>query len=345
MTWIPGPSTMFSFIRTLYLPVLSTFRMICYPINVVVAFVCNSLLGWKPTKSDVQGPCQSSLSGPNTVASAAANDLPIHPAHVKVIQTCRYYPPGVSEIIGRGGESFIGLVDESTVLKYPCVPGDRESIEIEAELLAILGDHPRILASKGLNEYGLMLQYAPNGNLYERVTSELASSFDQKLRWCKQAAEAVKYIHEKRIIHCDINLRNFLLDDNHDLLLADFQGMLKSTHGETVLDGLSRECSKSFMPRIHGDFADVKTDLFALGSAVYFIMLGHEVFPELDSLEDDEQIASRFQSGQFPTDSHACSKITDKCWRQLYESAEDILFDISQVQASKGEGSENQDIN
>ncbi|KAF3492228.1 eukaryotic translation initiation factor 3 subunit I [Arthroderma uncinatum] len=231
-------------------------------------------------KSDVEELHQSSLSSPGPVAPPAANDLPIHPAHVEVIQVSRYYPPGVSKIIGRGGESYIGLIDESTVLKYPCIPGNREGIEIEAELLAILGNHPRILSLKGLNEHGLLLQYAPNGNVYDRVLSEPVIPLDQKLCWCKQAAEAVKYIHEKGVIHCDINLRNLLLDDNLDILLADFQ-----------------------------------------------------VFPELDSLDDDEQIASRFQSGQFPTDSHAYFKITDKCWRQLYESAEDIILDISRERA------------
>lgn len=110
--------------------------------------------------------------------------------------------------------------------------------------------------------------------------------------------------------------------------------MLKSPHGKTLLDGLSKECTKSFMSRSHGDFADVKTDIFALGSAIYFIMLGHEVFPELDTFNDDEdeQVALLFSNGDFPTDDHACSTITDKCWRQAYESAEDIIQDISQIQ-------------
>lgn len=105
--------------------------------------------------------------------------------------------------------------------------------------------------------------------------------------------------------------------------------MLKSANGETLLDGLSRECSKSYMPRCHGDYACVKTDLFALGSAIYFIMTGHEVFPELDSLEDDEEISLRFQNGVFPIDSHCCSHITEKCWKQEYKSADDIVSDIS----------------
>jgi hypothetical protein len=32
---------------------------------------------------------------------------------------------------------------------------------------------------------------------------------------------------------------------------------------------------------------DAKTDIFALGSAIYFIITGHEVFPKLDSVEED----------------------------------------------------------
>ncbi|EEQ32112.1 conserved hypothetical protein [Microsporum canis CBS 113480] len=214
--------------------------------------------------------------------SGSASDLPSAPANVEIVVIHGYYPPGVTEIIGRSSGSFIGRVNESTVLKYPSIPGDYERIKIEAKLLAILGDHPRIISSKGLNEHGLALQYTRNGNLYEHITSKHATiSLSQKLSLCKQASEAVKYIHEKRVIHCDINLRNILLDDNFNIILADFQGMLKSPHGETLLDGLSRECTKSFMSRSHGDFADVKTDIFALGSAIYFIMLGHEVFRNL----------------------------------------------------------------
>ncbi|KAM5439833.1 Phosphorylase b kinase gamma catalytic chain, skeletal muscle/heart isoform [Microsporum ferrugineum] len=214
----------------------------------------------------------SSLSNTtNTDVSESASDLPSAPANVEIVVIHGYYPPDVTEIIGQSSGSFIGRVNESTVLKYPSIPGDYERIKIEAKFLAILGDHPPIISSKGRNEHGLALQ---------------------------------------------------------------FQGMLKSPHGETLLDGLSRECTKSFMPRSHSDFADVKTDIFALGSAIYFIMLGDEVFPELDTFNDDEdeQVALLFSNGDFPTDDHACSTITDKCWRQAYESAEDIIQDISQIQ-------------
>lgn len=255
-------------------------------------------------------------------------------SNVEIVHIHRYYPPGVSEIIGRGGESFIGVLDESTVLKYPCIPGNDESIKTEARLLKVVGSHPRIIAFGGITEHGLVLQRALNGNLKDYMVTQPDISIDRKLQWCKQAAEAVSFVHGKDVIHCDINLRNLLLDQNLDLLLADFQGMLKSIDGKVILDGFSRECSKSYMPRPHGDYACVATDIFALGSAIYFIMMGHEVFPDLDDHEDDEQILSRFQNGIFPNDNHACYEITEKCWKQQYQSASEVVSDISKIQAS-----------
>ena len=70
--------------------------------------------------------------------------------------------------------------------------------------------------------------------------------------------------------------------------------MLKSVDSNILLDRLSRECLKSYQPRVYSDYTCVETDIFALGSAIYFIMTGHKVFPELDSLEDNEEILSRF---------------------------------------------------
>ncbi|KAH7318939.1 kinase-like domain-containing protein [Rhexocercosporidium sp. MPI-PUGE-AT-0058] len=219
-------------------------------------------------------------------------------SHIEIVEVHRYYPNGIKRIIGRGGENYIGVVDESTVLKYPCIPGITSNLRAETQLLEILS----------LNDVGLRLEYAVNGGLDGYIKANPATSLDQRLRWCKQAAEAVKYSHKKRVIHCDINLRNLLLDGNLDLKLADFQGMHKSCDGN------------SFLPRAHGDYADVETDLFALRSTIYFIIIGHKVFPDLDS-DMDEEIEHRFRRGQFPVDLQFCSAITRKCWAQAYCSA------------------------
>ena len=58
-----------------------------------------------------------------------------------------------------------------------------------------------------------------------------------------------------------------------------------SLDGTILLNGLSSENVKSSIPRSDPNYADQKTDIFALGSAM---MTGHEPFPELDPFDDDE---------------------------------------------------------
>ncbi|KAL3480338.1 kinase-like protein [Aspergillus californicus] len=256
------------------------------------------------------------------------------PLNTSIAFSREYYPPGVSEVIGYGRLCFIGYVDGSgTVLKYQKHPEKEEHIlQIEAQLLEVLGNHPRIIESYGLTEHGLSLEFAYGGNLNDFIVVRKADiTLEQRLYWCNHDAEAVCYIHEKNILHCDINSRNFLLNYDCNLLLADFQGVLKSIDGEVLLDGLSREGAKYYCPRADSGYADVKTDLFTLGSVIYFIMMGHEVFQDLNTWEHDEEIKARFGNGHFPTDNHLCSEITGKCWEQSYESAEEVLFDLSQV--------------
>jgi hypothetical protein len=74
-------------------------------------------------------------------------------------------------------------------------------------------------------------------------------------------------------------------------------------------------------------------DLFALGSTIYFIMIGHDALPDISDQDDgsDEEAQRRFRTGQFPHDSHACRTITAKCWEQMYNSAIAAVHDVETV--------------
>lgn len=119
-----------------------------------------------------------------------------------------------------------------------------------------------------------------------------------------------------------------------NVMLTDFEGVLESNDGNRLQEGLSLEDPKSPMPQVPVGYASVKTDLFALGSAISFVMTGHGVFPELDSAAIEE-ILSPFQIGLFPTDNHDCIHITEKCWKQQYESADEVVSDMPLIQASQ----------
>jgi serine/threonine protein kinase len=250
-----------------------------------------------------------------------------------------YHPPGVTEVLASGTSAWVGLVDETTVLKFPLAPdGDRSRLEIERQLLELVGQHERVIQLKDYNEKGLYLERAPNGTLgdylLEAPPEREPPSIAQRVAWCRETAEAVAYIHSLHVLHCDIQPFNLLLDAGLHVKLTDFQGKHVAADGTVLLDGSSSEPTRYSYPRDDPHEADVKTDLFALGCTIYFIMMGHHVYPDIIDGSEDwyEKVPERFAKKEFPEDLHACTTITRKCWLREYESAEEVLQDILAVE-------------
>ncbi|PFH57319.1 hypothetical protein XA68_15232 [Ophiocordyceps unilateralis] len=257
----------------------------------------------------------------------------------EVVHYHHYRPPGVLKILESGNSAFIGEVDDFTVLKYPLEPGDDlASLEHEHQLLKIVGPHERIiaLAKQGFTNDGLYLERASNGALQNFISGAKHHeiSIQQRIAWCLEITEAVAYTHNKNVIHCDINPTNILLDEKLHIKLADFQGCLVDDTGQVLLHALVGEPCRYFCPREDDLDVSVKTDLFALGSTIHFILTGDEVASDIIAGEEqwNEKVRDRFASGTFPDHLHACTSITQKCWNQQYLSAEEVLQDIKEVE-------------
>jgi hypothetical protein len=65
----------------------------------------------------------------------------------------------------------------------------------------------------------------------------LTPSKQQKLLWALQIAEAVDYIHSPDVLHCNLNAKNVLLDEELSIKLCDFQGKLLNAGGSVQCDG------------------------------------------------------------------------------------------------------------
>ncbi|KAI4264786.1 MAG: hypothetical protein L6R42_000125 [Xanthoria sp. 1 TBL-2021] len=243
-----------------------------------------------------------------------------------------YCPGDVTACLTTGTNSFIGLIDETTILKYPHIPGDEKALALlglEARIFQAIGSHKHIIGFKGLTKDGLLLERAPFGSISEYLKLN-NPGLQRRLEWVCQVSEALATVHEKRVLHRDISANNILLDAELNVKLSDFQGRLLTPDGEIQEDGLSVESTKSFKPRANPNHADWKTEIFALGSAFYYIMEGHEPYPELNPFDDEEQIEARFVSRQFPEmDSVLMNCVTHKCWAGDYESAEAVLQDLA----------------
>jgi serine/threonine protein kinase len=72
-------------------------------------------------------------------------------------------------------------------------------------------------------ESALVMDFAPNGNLYDFLKSRKEPiDWQTRMKWAKQIADTIKFLHDKGIIHRDIRCVNLLLNKDNDLRIADF---------------------------------------------------------------------------------------------------------------------------
>lgn len=99
-------------------------------------------------------------------------------------------------------------------------------------------------------------------------------------------------------------------------LLSDFQGTFKD------LDGYAMESTRYFLPREATSPPNEITDVFALGTLMYTIMVGVEPYPDLS----DSEVEDCYRRQEFPeTNSIACGRMILRCWSGEYASAEEVV--------------------
>ncbi|KAH3660016.1 hypothetical protein OGAPHI_007221 [Ogataea philodendri] len=141
----------------------------------------------------------------------------------------------------------------------------------------------------------MVLEYYPEGDLFEYLTRHKRISLDESLRIFVQLASAVFYMHRNGCCHRDLKLENVLLDKKHNVKLSDF--------------GFARECSlvqhgsRGLLTEICGTsaymapellkkqpYSGIKTDIWALGVILYTLVSGEMPFD--DSLSEDDLVSA-----------------------------------------------------
>ena len=174
-----------------------------------------------------------------------------------------------------------------------------------------------------LAEYGRLDKYLWDSKYNFAFNQRKPPSQDDLYRWARQAAEALSFAHSCGVLHSDIHCVNFLLDEELNLKVADWAG--------ASIDGSK---SWSFYRRTH-QLLDVKgttiaSEIFGLGSALYWMVSGHDLFPELDGDHEKEGIRHRFQEKKFPDTSEllVLRTVIMKCWNLEYSSMAEVIEGI-----------------
>ncbi|GAB4153268.1 MAG: hypothetical protein Tsb009_29620 [Planctomycetaceae bacterium] len=225
---------------------------------------------------------------------------------------------------------------------------DKEQLERywqEAQLLASL-HHPNIVTIFDIHrERGWLILELMQTNLSERMEGRqmdlraLRTAIAHSLR-------ALKYLHERGIVHGDIKPSNMMIDARRRVKLGDF-GLARRVSDE---DGsLLKGTTKYMAPEsVSDEFGDVgpASDLYSLGFSAYELMCGpnfESLFPGLSSFGRNKQVAwmmwhaapdrrlpeiDRVLQGVPDDLSHVIQKLCEKDQSKRYQSAEDALSDL-----------------
>jgi len=119
----------------------------------------------------------------------------------------------------------------------------------------------------------LVMQFVPGHSLQTRVDEQGPLEIKDVLRIARQAAAGLSAAHAQGVVHRDVKPANILLEDSVDrVLISDF-GLARTVDDATltrtgVLAGTPHYMSPE---QASGQSVDPRSDLFSLGSVIYFM--------------------------------------------------------------------------
>ncbi|KAL5208571.1 hypothetical protein ABZP36_033006 [Zizania latifolia] len=200
-----------------------------------------------------------------------------------------------SRVIGRGGFSTVYLASLSSS-RLGAVKVQRSSERLhrtflqERDVLLSLR-HPHVVRLLGYcderDEGVLVFEYAPNGDLHERLhrngeNSRPVLPWTRRMAIAFQVAMSLEYLHESRdpaVIHGDIKASNVLLDANLDAKLCDFGfAHVGFSPATATLSGRPMMGSPGYVDPhfLRSGVATKKSDVYSFGVLLLELLTGRE---------------------------------------------------------------------
>ncbi|XP_042130372.2 sperm motility kinase 2B-like isoform X1 [Peromyscus maniculatus bairdii] len=153
----------------------------------------------------------------------------------------------------------------------------------------------------------LVMEHASEGDLLHHILKLGALEESKVRRLFTQIVHALKYCHDKFIIHRDIKANNILLDHRGNAKLCDFGLSAKVIPGQRLFGfcGTLNYCA----PELFGKetYDGRATDIWSLGVLLFFMVTGHLPFKAYSSVRVIQQILT----ADFRVPSHVSVDIRD----------------------------------
>ncbi len=136
-----------------------------------------------------------------------------------------------------------------------------------------------------------VMEYHPGGSLKDLVEKEGPLTEGAALKYFREVADALGYIHSQKTVHLDVKPSNILLDKNGSAVLIDF-GISKhyDEEGEQT-SSTPPGTSKGYAPLEQSKTGEVSqftpaTDIYALGATLLYLLTGKNPPDAADVNED-----------------------------------------------------------
>ncbi|MGB2714372.1 MAG: protein kinase [Vicinamibacterales bacterium] len=222
--------------------------------------------------------------------------------------------------------------------------------------------HPNVIRIHDLGEVGrtmyITMAYVQGSDLATVLQKERRLPIPRALSLARQVVSGLAAAHRAGVVHRDLKPANILVDASDQALLTDF-GIARSKAGEQTMlteRGLAHLPTASplqTMPgailgtleymapeQVHGEPADERTDIYAIGLILYELIAGSRIRPAGEALSD---IVSRIEQGPpaletlVPDVPPDVARIVSKCLNrdpaERYATADDLLTDLERLDA------------
>jgi serine/threonine-protein kinase len=210
----------------------------------------------------------------------------------------------ILSIIGQGGMGIVFRAYDTELNRIVAVKtlsaevrfhGEaRQRLLREARATALL-NHPNIISIFAFETWAgvpfIVSPYIPGGNLHDFVSNN-ELSIEQLLEMAIQVTEALAVLHENGVIHRDLKPTNILVNqETQQLILCDF-GLARIEADNDITAQSAIVGTPFFMSpeQANGLQIDTRSDLFSLGSLIYWLLSKQYPFTDRTKLGVLKQI-------------------------------------------------------
>ncbi|KAF1982570.1 hypothetical protein K402DRAFT_448645 [Aulographum hederae CBS 113979] len=188
-------------------------------------------------------------------------------------------------------------------------PDSYRHFAVEKQIYRRLGTHP--------NAHSAIRLYFKNGG---------TASVQERIKWSRDLAVVIQYLHDKNVRQGDIGGRNILLDANRNTLLYDFAGSsIDDTRAEVVAqDGFGHPDHEE------SKYSTIRAEIHALGSSIFELITS--TCPHQEEHEKEWGMAEvLLRRGIYPDVTDVpLGSIIAKCWKGEYSSAQEVADAIKE---------------